>query len=325
MSGEVFSLDSGATLIDKSLKVAVLAGGVGSERQVSIESGRNVAQAIKDAGVNVVTSDISPDDMSVLDDKSIDVFFLALHGQFGEDGQLQKVLEDRSLVYTGCGPEASAIAFDKIASKKAFADAGVMVPRMLECKRGMDFDKFAEEVGSLSNRYVIKPPSQGSSVGVVIAQGVDEAVRLSRECLSEFGGCMVEEFVSGMEVTVGVLCDRVLPVLEIRAKSGFYDYNAKYIADDTQFLFDTIEDADIVRKLQSDAKACFDSVGCRDISRVDFIVRGEECYCLEVNTIPGFTGHSLLPMAAKKAGISMSQLCLMVIEAALKRRGNYFG
>jgi len=105
----VFSLDSGATIINNSLKVAVLAGGVGSERQISIESGRNVARAIKDAGLNVVTSDITPDDMSVLADKSIDVFFLALHGQFGEDGQLQRVLEDKSLVYTGCGPEASAV------------------------------------------------------------------------------------------------------------------------------------------------------------------------------------------------------------------------
>ncbi|HPS55850.1 MAG TPA: D-alanine--D-alanine ligase [Sedimentisphaerales bacterium] len=307
-------------LINKSLKVAVLAGGVGSERQVSLTSGKNVAQAINDAGLNVVTSDISPDDMSILCDKSIDVFFLALHGRFGEDGQLQRILEDKGLVYTGCGPEASAVAFDKIASKKAFAGAGVSVPRMLECKIGTDLDKFAEDLASLSNRYVIKPPAEGSSVGVVIANSVDEAVRLSRECLNEFGGCMVEEFIIGREVTVGVLCGRVLPVLEIRAKSGFYDYNAKYVAEDTQFLFDTIEDVNIVRKLQSDAKLCFDAVGCRDISRIDFIVRGEECYCLEVNTIPGFTGHSLLPMAAKKAGISMSQLCMMVIEEAWKRR-----
>ncbi len=322
MSGEVFSLDSGTKAINNSLKVAVLAGGVGSERRVSIDSGRNVARAIKDEGVNVITSDISPADMSILADKSIDVFFLALHGQFGEDGQLQRVLEDKGLVYTGCGPGASAIAFDKVASKKAFAGAGVSVPKMIEFSEDTDFGKFEEELVSLSNRYVIKPPAEGSSVGVVIAEGADEAGRLSRKCLSEFGGCMVEEFVSGREVTVGVLCDRVLPVLEIRAKSGFYDYNAKYMADDTQFLFDTIEDQDMVRKLHSDAKACFDALGCRDISRVDFIVRGKDCYCLEVNTIPGFTSHSLLPMAAKKAGISMSQLCLMVIEEALKRRGN---
>jgi D-alanine-D-alanine ligase len=318
----VFSLDSGTTAINKSLKVAVLAGGVGSERRVSIDSGINVARAIKDAGVNVITSDISPTDMSILADRSIDVFFLALHGQFGEDGQLQRVLEDKGLVYTGCGPEASAIAFDKIASKRAFADAGVSVPKMIEFSEDTDFGKFEEELVSLSNRYVIKPPAEGSSVGVVIAEGADEAGRLGRKCLSEFGGCMVEEFISGAEVTVGVLCGLVLPMLEIRAKSGFYDYNAKYIADDTQFLFDTIEDQDMVRKLQSDAKACFDAVGCRDISRVDFIVRDKDCYCLEVNTIPGFTSHSLLPMAAKKAGISMSQLCLMVIEEALKRRGN---
>ena len=322
MSGEVFSLDFGAKAINNSLKVAVLAGGVGSERQISIESGRNVARAIKDAGLNVVTSDITPDDMSILADKSIDVFFLALHGQFGEDGQLQRVLEDKSLVYTGCGPGASAVAFDKVASKKAFAGAGVATPKMIECERGSDFDKFEEDLAFLSNRYVIKPPTQGSSVGVVVAEGIDEAVALSRECLEQFGECMVEEFISGREVTVGVLCEKVLPVIEIRVKSGFYDYNAKYLDDDTQFLFDTIEDVEMVRKLQTDAEVCFDALGCRDISRVDFIVRGEDRYCLEVNTIPGFTGHSLLPMAAKKAGISMSQLCLMVIEEAVKRREN---
>lgn len=322
MSGEVFPLDSRTKAINNSLKVAVLAGGVGSERLVSIDSGKNVARAIKDAGLNVITSDITPADMSILADKSIDIFFLALHGQFGEGGQLQRVLEDKGLVYTGCGPEASEAAFDKVVSKKAFAGAGVAVPRSVELDENTDFDKFEENLASLSNRYVIKPPAEGSSVGVVIAEGVDEAVRLSRQCLSDFGGCMIEEFISGKEVTVGVLCGQVLPVLEIRAKSGFYDYNAKYIAEDTQFLFDTIEDAETVKKLNRDAKACFDALSCRDISRVDFIVRDKDCYCLEINTIPGFTSHSLLPMAAGKAGISMSQLCLMVIEEALKRREN---
>jgi D-alanine-D-alanine ligase len=305
------------------MRVAVLRGGVGREREVSLESGRCVAEALRTGGLEVIVSDIRPDDMRVLDRKDIDVFFLALHGEFGEDGQLQRVFEDRGLVYTGSGPEASRLAFDKMESKRLFAAAGVPVPAVVKFSPSTDLQDLDEQLGKLGTRFVVKPIRQGSSVGVHVVEGRREAVEVARQVHREFGDGMIESFVRGREVTVSVLGRQTLPIIEIRSPTGFYDYHAKYVDDRTEYLFDTIAEEGLRARLGLSALACFDALGCRDFARVDFIVSEDGTpYVLEVNTIPGFTTHSLLPKAAAKVGLSMSELCVRIVQTALvQRRG----
>ena len=301
-------------------------GGIGEERDISFQSGSCVAEALKEAGLNVVTADIRPDNMDILEDGSIDVFFIALHGKFGEDGQLQQILEDKSLLYTGSGPTASKLAFDKMASKKAFVEAGAATPAAIEFNHDTDIRQVEKQLQQFADTYVIKPIRQGSSVGISIVTDRRETIAAARKVLSEFGDCMIEKFVPGREITVGILCGRPLPIIEVRSKTGFYDYQAKYIDEQTEFLFDTIDDSALTEEINQAALDCFDALACRHFARVDFILDDEEIACaLEVNTIPGFTTHSLLPKAAAKAGLSMSELCIRIIEAALENKDSPVG
>lgn len=299
------------------LKIAVLAGGIGSEREISLQSGRCVAEALKEAGFEVVKADIRPDNLEILDDSSVDVFFPALHGIFGEDGRLQQILEDRSLLYAGSGPEASKAAFDKMTSKKLFEQAGVATPAAIEFGPETDIGLLEEQLRDFAHKYVIKPVRQGSSVGVSIVSTPHEAVVTARKTLSKYGDCMIEEFVPGMEVTVGILHGRPLPIIEVRTQGSFYDYHAKYVDEKTEYLFDTITDTAMAANVSRAAVECFNALGCRHFARIDFILSDEKiAYVLEANTIPGFTSHSLLPKAAAKAGLSMSDLCAEIVEAA---------
>jgi D-alanine-D-alanine ligase len=294
-------------------------GGIGQERDISIQSGTSVAGALEKAGLNVVTADIRPDSLGILDDESIDVFFIAMHGEFGEDGQLQQILEDKSLVFTGSGPQACKLAFDKMASKKLFAQASISTPPAVEFNPHTDIGKLEKQLLKLGDKFVIKPVRQGSSIGVTIVSGWQEAVTVADNTLSRFGDCMIEKFVPGREVTVGILCGQALPIIEIRPKTGFYNYQAKYLDERTEFLFDTIESPAVAANVQAAAVACFDALGCRHFARADFILDDDGIlYALEVNTIPGFTTHSLLPKAAAKTGLSMSDLCVKIVEAALE-------
>ncbi len=303
------------------MKVAVLQGGIGREREVSLESGRCIAETLRREGVEVVPSDITPEDMTVLDRPGIDVFFVALHGQFGEDGRLQQILEDRGLVYTGSGPQASRTAFDKIASKNRFASAGVAVAPTVEVGAAMSRREIENRLKDLGGRFVVKPVRQGSSVGVFIVDGPAEAAARAVEVCEEFGDGMIEPFVCGREITVGVLGRQTLPIIEIRSKTGFYDYQAKYVDERTEYLFDTIGDADLRARIDRDAMVCFDALGCRDFARVDFILTDDGVpYALEINTIPGFTTHSLLPKAAARAGVSMGRLCVGIVAASFCRK-----
>jgi D-alanine-D-alanine ligase len=306
---------------ESPLRVAVLRGGVGREREVSLESGRYVAEALREGGFDTITSDIRPDDMQVVDRKDLDVFFLALHGEFGEDGQLQQILDDRGLTYTGSGPRASRLAFDKMASKRLFAEAGVSVPTVVEFRPDMDAQELDRRLSAPGGRLVVKPIRQGSSVGVHIVGTRQEAIEAARQVYAEFGDCMIESFVRGRELTVGVLGRQTLPIIEIRSKTGFYDYHAKYISDQTQYLFDTIEEEGVRTRVSRAALACFDALGCRDFARVDFILADDGTpYALEANTIPGFTSHSLLPKAAARTGLSMKDLCTQIVQRVHARR-----
>jgi len=300
-------------------KVAVLAGGIGSEREVSLMSGQNIFTAVKKAGFEAVLSDITPDDLSILDDKSVDVFFLALHGEFGEDGGIQKILEQRGLCFTGSDSRASELAFDKAASKEAFRRAGVAVAQDVCIYKRIGMVELSERISKFGEKFVIKPIKQGSSVGIEIVSGAGAAAEAADKCVVEFGDCMIEEFIGGHEITVGIVDEQVLPIIEIVTKVQFYDYYAKYLDDATEFLFDTVKDKNIAARINKDAMNSFNCLGCRHFGRVDMILTDAgRPYVLEVNTLPGFTSHSLLPMAAARAGMAADKLCTRIIEAAIR-------
>lgn len=311
-------------MVDGKLTVAVLAGGIGSEREVSIDSGRCVSDALEQAGFEVVRVDARPDNLDILDDTDIDVFFPALHGEFGEDGRLQQILETKSLLYTGSGSAASELAFDKMASKKAFDDAGLATPAAVEFSSEIALHRIEEQLLDFPGKYVVKPVREGSSVGVKIVSTPHEAILAAQQIFGQFGNCMIEEFIPGRELTVGILCGRALPIIEIRTPSGFYDYDAKYVDDQTKYLFDTITDPFVAASITQAAKDCFDTLGCRHFARVDFILGDDKiARVLEINTIPGFTSHSLLPKAAKEAGLSMSELCARIVRTACSSVAGY--
>jgi D-alanine-D-alanine ligase len=303
------------------MHVSVLAGGVGEEREVSLKSGESILQALKHEGVNVKMDDIAPDNLKALDQDSSDIFFLALHGRFGEDGQLQEIMEERNLVYTGCGPESSRLAFDKMVSKTKFLAANINTPKAVVFDPDSSFDEFKKQVTWTSDKFVIKPIKQGSSVGVSIVSGIKRAFEEGCKTFEQYGECMIEEFIEGREITVGILCGQALPIIEIRPRQEFYNYHSKYIDEQTDYLFDTIGDASLEASIKEAAVNCFKALGCRDFGRVDFILgHNDVAYVLEINTIPGFTTHSLLPKAAMKKGFSMGRLCVKIIEAAIENK-----
>jgi D-alanine-D-alanine ligase len=309
--------------IPGGLKIAVLMGAVGEERQISLASGKCIADALKKTKLlEVIEQDYQPDRPQILDDKSIDVFFLAFHGEFGEGGQMQEICEKKKLVFTGCGSKASRLAFDKIACKKVLQQAKVPVPQAIEIKTTDQLADIDSKLEIMGKKFVIKPVRQGSSVGVQIVEGAQNAKNAAEKCLQQFGDCMLEKFMAGREITVGILENRSLPVIEIKTTRQFYDYDAKYNDDTTQFLFDTIADKLTLRRINDVALKSFNALGCRDFSRVDMILAENIPYVIEINAIPGFTTHSLLPKAAARAGIDMSQLCLRIIKSALQRAAN---
>ena len=299
--------------------VAVLMGGEGAEREVSLESGKSVAQALENGGYRVIKSDIDSKNLSILDNKDIDVFFLALHGSFGEDGKLQQILEDRQLKYTGSNPKASMLAFDKIKSKEVFTSSNITTADYAIVRSIEDIKELNSRLPKNSDKFVIKPSCQGSSVGIEIVQTPTDAIEAAKKCFNRYGDTLIEKFIKGKEITVAVVGETALPIIEIKPKRAFYDYQAKYIDDATEFCFDTIEDLCLVKKIQRSAIDCFKALGCRHFSRIDFILTDSNVpFVLEANTIPGMTSHSLLPKAAKKAGMDMTELCSRIIDLTMK-------
>jgi D-alanine-D-alanine ligase len=300
----------------KQLKIAVLMGGPSAEREVSLRSGTAVANALMLTGARVVPIDIQ--DAAFPMPRNVDVAFLALHGTFGEDGTLQRMLENGGIAYTGSGPEASARAFDKIAAKRAFLIAGIRTPNHEVVDRANpDLPCLAQ----LGFPLVVKPARQGSSVGISIVQkeaDLDEACRIGWHYDDHL---LVEQFIPGRELTVGILDGHPLPVVEIHPKHGFFTYEAKYTKGQTDYLVPAPLNKNIEFQAKSLALRAHDCLGCRDFSRVDLILsENGELFVLEVNTIPGFTETSLVPKAARAAGIGFSDLCARLVQMALARR-----
>lgn len=306
---------------DSVLDITVLMGGPSSERDVSLLSGEAVAGALERRGHKVCRADINRTDTVALERPGIDVVFIALHGEFGESGEVQELCENARLHYTGSGTRASQLAMDKAATKQVVKRAGVPTPDWMIIEEFHEPAQIAEWLPQLDVPVVIKPIDGGSSVDVVIARTHTQRDEALEAMLDKYGRVMLERYVKGRELTVGILGDQALDVLEILPDGEFYDYRAKY-ADDagTTYTFDHGLDARIVETLQAHALATHRTLGCRDMSRVDFLLDGNGVgWMLETNTIPGFTSHSLLPKAAERAGIGFDELCDRIVRMAMAR------
>lgn len=293
----------------KYQKVAVLMGGVSSEREVSLRSGAAVAKALRDAGRDVaeVVLDKPSLDGVALD---CDAVFIALHGGYGENGGVQADLERLGIPYTGPGPAASRIAMDKIETKRVFLAASIPTPPFTVVREGDPPESVA-----LCFPVVVKPPRDGSSVGLTCPcdnAGLPDAIAKARAIDPEV---LVEEYIPGREWTVAVIGGEALPVIQISPKGGVYDYESKYTAGAT--VYEALDETPLTRKCRAIALAACDAIGVRGISRVDMRVTDDgRPFVLEINTVPGFTATSLVPKAAAKAGWSFPFTCARVLDLA---------
>jgi D-alanine-D-alanine ligase len=295
-------------------KVAVLLGGKSAEREVSLNSGAMVLAALRSRGVDAHPFDPAEQGLDVLMDQRFERAFIVLHGRFGEDGTLQGVLEWLGIPYTGSGVLASALAMDKLRTKLLWQASGLPTPPCELLHAEADLDAVAARLGL---PIMVKPVNEGSSLGmskVREARGLDEAFALA---VNYDRVVMAEKFVEGPELTVGILVDQALPIIKLETPRDFYDYQAKYISDDTRYIIPCGLPQARERELQALCLEAFRALGCRGWGRVDLMLDAEGApYLLEVNTAPGMTDHSLVPMAAQAAGMSYADLCLRILEAA---------
>lgn len=295
--------------------VGVLLGGLSSERSVSLTTGARVADALERCGYRVARIDVGADLPEVLRATGVQVCFNALHGTYGEDGCVQGLLELLRIPYTGSGPGASALAMDKLRSKRLFEHAGLPTPEFLYFAPG-------EAPGALVPPWelpvVVKPNAEGSSVGVTIVLTVAELPdALAQAAACGDGGVLVERYVPGQEVTVGVLDGHALGTTEIEPAAGFYDFHNKYQSEQTRYHSPARVDAALQRRLYADAERAVAVLGCAGAPRVDFRVDPAGApWLLEVNTLPGMTDHSLLPMCAAQQGVTYDELCDRILGLA---------
>jgi len=308
-----------AAIGPRTLTIGVLMGGSSRERDVSLESGRAVADALRSLGYGVRPWDVRPGDLAPGALAGVDCAFLALHGRWGEDGQIQAELDALGVCYTGSGPEASRLAMDKAAAKERFFEAGVPTPAF-RVAAPADRTALCRAFEALGPRLVVKPVAEGSSIDVYLCDGLAAAREAAEKVWARGERALVERRVVGRELTVGILGADALPVCEIRVPGGWYDYHMKYESDDTQYVFDHGIPADRERRVVEVALAAHAVLGCRHLSRVDLMLPDKgEPQVLEVNTIPGFTGHSLVPKAAAQSGISFPRLCERIVFLARGR------
>lgn len=293
-------------------KVAVLFGGKSGEREVSIKSGSAVLAALQRQGVDAHAFDPATRPLQELE--GFDVAMINLHGRFGEDGSIQGVLELMGIPYTGSGVMASAIGMDKWRTKMIWSAAGIRTPRFERVTADSDFDAIEQRLGL---PLFVKPANEGSSIGiskVKQAGGLRAAYKLAAESDPLV---IAEQFIGGGEYTVGILGSEALPIVRIVPKNEFYDFEAKYLRNDTEYRCPCGLDATKELQIQQEALQAFNAIGCSGWGRVDFLMDDAgNHYFLEVNTSPGMTDHSLVPMAAKAAGMNFDALVLEILELA---------
>ena len=295
-------------------KVGVLFGGKSAEREVSLKSGAMVLAALKAKGVDAHAFDPRDRSLDALAAERFERVFIALHGRYGEDGTMQGTLELLGIPYTGSGVLASALAMDKWRTKLLWQAAGVPTPPYVMLTRETDFRAVADHLGL---PIMVKPANEGSSIGmskVRRAQDLEEAFALA---VNYDDVVIAEKFVEGTELTGGILGDIALPLIRLETPRDFYDYEAKYLADDTRYIVPCGLAADKEREVQELGLAAFRTLGCRGWGRVDLMLDREgRPWFLEVNTSPGMTDHSLVPMAARHAGIPFEELCVRILGMA---------
>lgn len=301
----------------KFKRVAVLKGGISSEREVSLRSGAAIANGLRDGGYEVEEIDITSRIFSIPED--IDAVFVALHGQFGEDGEIQQMLAEMGLPFTGSGAESSRVSFDKVLTRDCLQQSGIPVPKGEVLKAAAD--------RTIPVPLVVKPPREGSSVGCYLVFEEQDWEAAFEGAVKYSGEALVEEYIPGRELTVGVVESpsheataarfQVLPVVEIKPAAEWYDFEAKYVTGDTQYIVPAELDANIAEQLQEIALQTFRCLEAEGFGRIDFRLTPDgKPYVLELNAIPGFTATSLLPKAAQAAGISFSALCCRIMELA---------
>jgi D-alanine-D-alanine ligase len=299
----------------ETLNITVMLGGPSAEREVSLRTGRAVAGALRSLRHEV--HELDPQTPGWALPTRTDVVFLALHGTYGEDGTVQKQLDALGVAYTGCGAEASRIAFDKVLTKQRCVEANVPTAKFVVVD-----SPTAPWPRGWQPPVVVKPVRQGSSVGLQFVERVADWGNALREAFRYDDRLLVEEKIEGRETTVAILDGEALPVVEIRPRQGTYDYRNKYTAGATEYFCPAAIDRAITLRIQTAALEAFRAIGGRDYARVDVMLRANgEPIVLEVNTLPGMTETSLLPKAAAAAGLSYEALCQRMIELALRRRG----
>jgi len=297
-------------------RVAVLMGGASAEREVSLKSGKAVLDALRNAGVAAHGVDVGSDLVKAVSDLDCDRAFVALHGRGGEDGTIQAILGQSGIPYTGSEVMASALAMDKLRTKYVLRGAGLPTPNFRLMTRA---DQAGEIFAALRPPLGVKPAREGSSIGVFRVE-TEQALRDAFDLAVEHDPMvLIEEWVSGPEYTVALLQGESLPVIGLSTEHTFYDYEAKYLSDDTRYLLPSGLDDEAERTVQRLARESFDILGCRTWGRVDIMQDPEGGFwILEVNTVPGMTDHSLVPMAARAAGISFPELVVRILEDTLE-------
>lgn len=298
----------------KNKKIAVLMGGLSAEREISLRTGGAVLAALQEAGYRAVGIDAGRDLAQRLAAEGIEVAFIALHGRFGEDGTVQGMLEMLAIPYTGSGVLASSVAMDKVTTKKILLYHELPTPAFEVFCRGEDAGGFVERCRHFP--LVVKPAREGSTIGVSIVRSAAELRHGLESALAHDDLVLVEDYIQGMEITVGVLGEEPLPIIQVAPKGGFYDFQAKYIAGQTEYILPAPLDGVLYERIQQAAVAACRALGCSGAARVDFMVRQREFFCLEVNTIPGMTETSLLPKAARHSGISFGELVQRILDGA---------
>ena len=298
--------------VSKYGKVAVLMGGISNERDISLESGIAVLDALHRKKITAEKVDPKIDDLEKL--KNFDRAFICLHGKDGEDGKIQNLLEQINIPYTGSGIDSSSIGMDKFRCKTIWKKKNVITPNFLKVKSFSDF-KIASDICKLP--FFIKPANSGSSIGIAKVNDQQEFENAFEEAYKIDNIVIVESFIKGKEYTLPIIHNKTFPIIEIRSKTDFYDYEAKYLRDDTEFICPANLSDKLVNNINKECKKAFDSIGCEGWGRIDFIIdENEKIFIIEVNTVPGLTNHSLVPMSLKYSGVSFDDLVILILETA---------
>jgi len=307
-------------------RIGVLMGGYSSEREISLKSGQAIFESLKKQGCDVVALDIvdhSLDKISAfIEDKKMDIAFIALHGALGEDGKIQAILEHLNILYVGSGIAANKLAIDKIKAQEFFKNHNISIPKNFSLRTKTVEDDFSEKIKDIGAfPVVVKPCCGGSSIGISIVNSHQELKESIKILGSSEEKILIEKYIKGREFTVGILNNRPLPVIEVCPKKGFFDYSSKYLSSETRYIVPAQISEVVVATLQSVALKASRLLGCSGFARVDLIIDEDlNHYLLEVNTIPGFTSTSLLPKAANQAGLNFDKLCIKILEWAYGKK-----